>query len=313
MGVLHYIDENSSDTKLYCKTSAELVTYSDTTVANALGEISDGLANKQAKSDKLTAFSNLTLEENKIILGTGENSFSTTTLTATGKNIISSYTDKEIRKALGIYKNLVYDEMENVWQLNGSPAVSNGELVLDGASYIRSGNLFSLDGEFTFECYANSVQNSSLAYLEPIIAFTPADDTTQPFLYLRINNGTASDTNGPIGSYDFVAFNSNFSTFDIIHENVASWGEKKHLAVTFDGEKFSFYVDGVLIGTGNYINPPGSYRFYIGAQAASNTRRWQGTLDEVRLSDTCRYTENFTPAERFEVDENTLSLLHFDG
>ena len=34
--------------------------------------------------------------------------------------------------------------------------------------------------------------------------------------------------------------------------------------------------------------------------------------DEVRISNVARYTEDFTPEERFEPDEHTLALYHFD-
>ena len=37
-----------------------------------------------------------------------------------------------------------------------------------------------------------------------------------------------------------------------------------------------------------------------------------GKLDEVRISSVARYDDDFEPAERFEVDEHTVALWHFD-
>lgn len=37
-----------------------------------------------------------------------------------------------------------------------------------------------------------------------------------------------------------------------------------------------------------------------------------GSIDELRISDTLRYTTAFTPARRFTADANTVALFHFD-
>lgn len=40
----------------------------------------------------------------------------------------------------------------------------------------------------------------------------------------------------------------------------------------------------------------------------------EGTLDELRISDTVRYDGHFTPAQTpFASAEHTLALFHFDG
>ena len=36
-------------------------------------------------------------------------------------------------------------------------------------------------------------------------------------------------------------------------------------------------------------------------------------MDEVRFSKIARYTKDFTPAKRFEPDEHTMALYHFDS
>jgi hypothetical protein len=39
---------------------------------------------------------------------------------------------------------------------------------------------------------------------------------------------------------------------------------------------------------------------------------FHGIIDEVRISNIARYTEDFTPQRRFEPDEHTMALYHFD-
>lgn len=39
---------------------------------------------------------------------------------------------------------------------------------------------------------------------------------------------------------------------------------------------------------------------------------YSGVIDELRVSDVPRYIESFTPERRFERDEHTVALYHFD-
>ena len=88
-----------------------------------------------------------------------------------------------------------------------------------------------------------------------------------------------------------------------------------HVATTYDGSRIRLYIDGHLEdevdATGLTLRP--ANRFHIGkAYTDPPAGCFHGRIDEVRISNTARYTEDFTPAERFDPDEHTLALYHFD-
>lgn len=91
-----------------------------------------------------------------------------------------------------------------------------------------------------------------------------------------------------------------------------------HVATTFDGSAIKLYVDGTLVDT---LSVTGTISqttedICFGAEEENNNCTsdfFKGFIDEVRISDTVRYTSNFTPsAKPFVRDSNTKLLLHFD-
>jgi hypothetical protein len=90
-----------------------------------------------------------------------------------------------------------------------------------------------------------------------------------------------------------------------------------HIAVSRSGTSTKMFINGTQVGstytdTNNYSNIP----LAIGAYNNGSTvlGSWQGYIDEFRVSNTARYTANFTPpTEPFTNDDNTVLLLHFEG
>jgi hypothetical protein len=88
-----------------------------------------------------------------------------------------------------------------------------------------------------------------------------------------------------------------------------------HLAIVRNGSTLRFYKDGVsgtavtsVTGTFGLTNGG----IYIGGIAGSFN--WNGHLDEIRVSNSARYTTTFTPTTTpFVNDANTLLLIHADG
>ena len=94
--------------------------------------------------------------------------------------------------------------------------------------------------------------------------------------------------------------------------------EEIHVAGVFDGEMLTLFVNGQQQepATAFPRHPKLSpFPLYLGANPQPNgqvIRTFSGTLDEVRLSDTARYQDEFEPSRRFESDAQTTALFHFD-
>jgi Concanavalin A-like lectin/glucanases superfamily/Secretion system C-terminal sorting domain len=92
-----------------------------------------------------------------------------------------------------------------------------------------------------------------------------------------------------------------------------------HIAAVYNSSAWTLYVNGVsktlqttvgnpnavLSGDGLYVGGHQSGGFY--------SEGFSGTIDEVRISNSARYTSNFTPpSSPFTKDGNTVALYHFN-
>ena len=104
-------------------------------------------------------------------------------------------------------------------------------------------------------------------------------------------------------------------------EEVTTPGTWHHVAATADtdtGEK-ALFIDGVLVDSCQMHtkNPGGDGPLTIGAHVQiSNGQAYPsswlvGLIDEVRISSTVRYVEDFEPSRWHEPDDDTLLLYHF--
>ncbi len=128
-------------------------------------------------------------------------------------------------------------------------------------------------------------------------------------LVLAVNN------NGRIhfSEHDPDAGWNNFPTV----EGVFPFETWAHLAVTKNAAQRILFVNGEQVAA----SPADTVPFdYVPEEASILGRKMYGQIDELRLSDTVRYTEDFTPVfrhqgERFDTpqDEHTIGLWHFDA
>jgi hypothetical protein len=95
-----------------------------------------------------------------------------------------------------------------------------------------------------------------------------------------------------------------------------------HLAYCSDGQVVRFLVGGRIVAA----QPIGRFEYADTTEAVHHTwiaahsmetqatpdYHFKGTIREVRVSSTARYTMDFTPPLRHEPDKDTLALYHFD-
>jgi len=138
--------------------------------------------------------------------------------------------------------------------------------------------------------------------------------------------------------------NNGPSSYTLIGGTNVADGNWRHIAVTRNGTTgfMQIFIDGVSVAsattsvTGNvsyrdgrpltpyytgpiteWVNEP-----YLVLGAEKHDYTWyyddydspsyNGYLDELRISNTVRYTSNYTPVNRFTDDANTVALFHFD-
>ena len=92
-----------------------------------------------------------------------------------------------------------------------------------------------------------------------------------------------------------------------------STGQWYHVAMVRDDEDWTLYVDGTSRATGTFaLSASYSGRLlYIGNGGTAGGGEFNGYMDEIRISDSSRYTDTFTPqTTEFTVDANTLLLIH---
>jgi hypothetical protein len=156
-------------------------------------------------------------------------------------------------------------------------------------------------GDFTVECWIRTDQNTSeMAFIDDLgtnIGWR-FDWQTDPLLRFAFRDTGAG-------------WNSIEETWT---PTTNTW---YHLAAVRDGDDFELFVDGTSLGsttnTDTIANSDTS--LYIGAHTGA-TNPLDGYMDEIRLSNTARYTSNFTPqTTEFTADSNTLLLIHsnWDG
>lgn len=209
------------------------------------------------------------------------------------------------RDALSVtaYGNAQVDTAQS--KFGGASAYFDGT----GDYLIGTGVTLSNSDDFTWECW---YRHSSLP--------ASSDRYTLGFCggYIQINNLGSGNidysvaTENDSGGMYYERFNLNSTTDNVWH----------HVAFVKNGTNLYCFQNGTACSSaatsGTHTSSHGwqgtESNEYIGRLGASSTYDMSGWIDEVRLSNTARYTSNFTPsASAFTNDENTVYLLHMDG
>lgn len=88
-----------------------------------------------------------------------------------------------------------------------------------------------------------------------------------------------------------------------------------HVAGVFDGTQLRVYLDGKLDGSKSSLLIPaaGTTDLHIGARAGDATYKFNGLIDEARLTSAALYNGNFTPSTHFKSSTGTVGLWKFDN
>ena len=171
------------------------------------------------------------------------------------------------------------------------------QLQIDISDFFETSGNFTVEGWYRF----NSLPTSGIADL---------------FMFGIVNVGSRVDCY--INTSGQVAVDFRGGTPDIAAGGSISAGNWYHVALVQNSGTCKLYINGsatnsgctpgIAVG-GNGIMQISGYRLNDVVNRSIN-----GHVDEFRVSDTARYTGNFTaPTSAFTSDANTLLLIHADG
>ena len=181
---------------------------------------------------------------------------------------IDETTAKEIRRQLGVYKNIVFDECERNWSVYGTPKVETDGLVFDGASYVKTLSAIGGANPFTVECYAKaSVEHSASSYGPMSVCCYGDDNNVFSFIY---------------NTSDHMAFNVKMGgnwKIQGVYTQKSPVNTFRHLAISYDGTKIYCFVDGELIHTATATVTSKAYHIFLG-NGNTLLNGWKGTIDD---------------------------------
>ena len=190
----------------------------------------------------------------------------------------------------------------------GSPTISTSQYKFGSSSFSSVGYLryftdnfrwYTYDFTYEFWVYMNVV-NSQQHFIDTRTATT---SQTTPVIYMN-----------SLGKVIYYTNNTTRIDSDTVTLSTATW---YHIALCRSGTSTRLFIDGVQVGstytdTNSYVFTTLTIGGYHNGTSSSNA--FTGYMDEVRISNTARYTANFTPpTSAFTNDDNTVLLLHFEG
>ena len=164
-------------------------------------------------------------------------------------------------------------------------------------------------GSYTIECW---VRLDSLSIKQIFIAHAVDSDSTPEW---QFGFGTEG---GQVGLY-FDGNSSSDTSFVIIEQaTTVGWVVDTwyHVAMVRNGSDWQLYWDGVAVGSS--ATESGALQdiadvLHIGRRGFTASNLLTGNIDEIRISDSARWTTGFTPATaEYTSDGNTTVLIHCD-
>ena len=257
-------------------------TGSSSLVTNITGYIDElRISNKQRYTDSFnTVSSPFTKDSSTITL----NHFDGTTGSVDLMSLEDFTTITEVNPSYTVNtSNVLYTSLTNTVLSTSSYIFGSSSLFLNASTCVVN-FISTLSSTFTIELYYNySIVGCILSYIT---------STNTSGNLITINSSSTS--------IQFPGMTSSFSVYDI--PQVGLW---THIAITGNGSNFSVYINGIYFST------------YTGSFTMPNTlilggSGFVGYVDEFRVSNSARYSNNFVPQVLF-YDSNTVTLNHFDS
>jgi hypothetical protein len=188
--------------------------------------------------------------------------------------------------------------------------IPNRCLALDGdGDYVRTrqDDGLAVSGEWTMEAWIWYREDGS--GLHPILR--GADESTSISSYFMY---TEYDDLG--GAKPMAGFGYESSKFlELQGPELLPEREWIHMAFVHDTDEIRYYLNGEIIGREKteLDARPVADDVIIGAILhPRKTGYHNGYIDDVRISSVVRYDDDFTPENRYELDEDTVVLWNFD-
>jgi hypothetical protein len=170
----------------------------------------------------------------------------------------------------------------------------------DYLTFSQSSDLTLGTNNFTVEMWVRP--NNTAAQYQPVFSL---DGNGYPLVLFQMTSGVMEGYISTSGSsWDFA--NVNIGTF-----TAGNW---YHISVVRNGSTFAWYLNGTQTQTRTSSSSIIAQRSAGRIGTSDSPYYWNGWVDEVRISNSARYTANFTaPTEPFVNDANTVLLIHADG
>jgi hypothetical protein len=120
---------------------------------------------------------------------------------------------------------------------------------------------------------------------------------------------------GPFNGIPYRLWGTYFLDTALSADFTPALDEWYHLAMSYDGSTARLFFNGDLVAeeTMSITGQTNTAPLTIGGQCEDYLHRnLNGKIDEVRISNVCRYTGDFIPQTHFDPDVNTVALWHFD-
>ena len=180
--------------------------------------------------------------------------------------------------------------------------IGSASALFDGTDYIELSNtaneLTYGERDFTIEFWlrASAIPGSS----------------DYDFVYDARSSGTGTQISLCINDSKMKLYTA--GAFRISSSSTISSNTWYHFALTRTGGTTTLWQDGSSVGTYSDTNDYTSRDNVKLGLNFNNVNGFVGHLDEVRISNTARYTSSFTPSTTaFTNDDNTIYLLHAEG